>query len=197
MRNPSKLSVHLAGCLIVLASAPTLAGETIEASAATNPAPAEAFSGFDRFEVSSIAMSSPYAGQPANEQARKDLQADLDKRIQSWVGERHAQPAQHDPARTLLVEPRIDKVRFISTGARLWAGALSGTSRVLVKVKITDKATGAVIAEPEFYQQARGMAGAWTFGAADKAMLEREADLVVDYLRSNYEHAVGGTTGKP
>ena len=40
------------------------------------------------------------------------------------------------------------------------------------------------------------MAGAWTFGAADKNMLERAASLVADYLQSNFDKPVGGPTGK-
>ena len=172
-----------------------MAGETITASSISNPAPAEAFSAFDRFELAKATVDAPYAGQPANERALLDLQADIDKRIPSWISEKNARPAKSDPPRVLLIEPRIEKVRFIGTGARLWAGALAGTSRVLLKVRISDKATGALIAEPEFYQHAAGNAGAWSFGATDKAMLERAASLVADYLQTNFDKAVGGPTG--
>ncbi len=179
----------------LILSSPLFAYESFQASSATNPAPAEAFSAFDRFEVARVAMGSPYAGQKANDVALQDLQADLDKRIEPWVNARNSQPAKADPPRVLLIEPRIEKVTFIGTGARLWAGALAGSSRVLIKVRISDKATGALIAEPEFYQHARGMAGAWTFGAADKNMLERLAGLASDYLQANLTQAVGGPTG--
>ena len=180
----------------LLLASPLLASETIEASSASNPAPAEAFSAFDRFEVARITMGSPYAGQNANEVALKDLQADFDRKVEPWASAKNSQPAKIDPPRVLLIEPRIEKVKFIGGGARFWAGALAGSSRVLVKVRISDKATGALIAEPEFYQHAAGMAGAWTFGAADKAMLERVASLLADYLQANFPQAVGGRTGK-
>ena len=39
------------------------------------------------------------------------------------------------------------------------------------------------------------MAGAYSFGGADKAMLERAASLVADYLVANRDAAVGGRTG--
>ena len=55
--------------------------------------------------------------------------------------------------------------------------------------------TGQVIAEPEFYQHAKGMAGAWTFGAADNSMLVRSASLALDYLKDNQATAQGGRTG--
>ena len=177
-------------------SSPVFAGETIEASSVSNPAPTEAFSVFDRFEAVPATMGSPYAEQKTNVVALRDLQADLDKRLGPWLSEKNSQPAKSDPPRTLLIEPRIEKVKFIGTNARLWAGAFAGSSRVLIKVRFTDKATGALVAEPEFYQHAAGMAGAWSFGAADKAMLERAASLVTDYVRANLDKAVGGPTGK-
>jgi len=181
--------------LLALSSS-VLASETIEAGTTTNPAPAVAFATFDRFEVASIAMGSPYAGQNANDVALKDLQADLDRRVEPWLNAKNSEPSKSDPPRVLLIEPRIEKVKFIGTSARIWAGAFAGSSAVLLRVRISDKATGAVIAEPEFYQHAAGMAGAWSFGAADKAMLERTASLVADYLQSNFSQAVGGPTGK-
>ena len=62
-------------------------------------------------------------------------------------------------------------------------------------MKLTDQDTGQVIAEPEFYQHAEGMAGAWTFGAADNSMLVRSASLALDYLKDNHATAQGGRTG--
>lgn len=196
MRSRMFLGHLLLGLFLFAGSTPALAGETIEASSTLNPAPVEVFSAFDRFELTKVTMGSPYAGQPANDRALLDLQTDIDKRIPAWVAEKNAQPAKNDPPRVLLIEPRVEKVRFVSTGARFWGGAFSGKSQVLLKVRISDKATGTLIAEPEFYQQAAGMAGAWTFGAADKTMLERAASLVADYLQSNFTQAVGGRTGK-
>jgi len=180
----------------LILSSPLLASETIEAGSATNPAPALAFSAFDRFEVARIAMGSPYAGQKANDVALRDLQADMDRRVDPWLNEKNSLPSRNDPPRVLLIEPRIEKVKFIGGGARFWAGPFAGSSGVLIKVRISDKATGALIAEPEFYQHAAAMAGTWTFGATDKTMLERTASLVVDYLKSNFTQAVGGPTGK-
>ena len=131
----------------------------------------------------------------ANQEALASFQRNLDERVGAWVGERNAAPATHSPVRTLVIEPRIEKIRFISGGARFWAGAFAGSSRILVKMKLTDQDTGQVIAEPEFYQHAKGMAGAWTFGAADNSMLVRSASLALDYLKDNHAAAQGGRTG--
>lgn len=187
----------IAATALLMFASSMQAAEKIEASSMTNAAPAEAFNAFQRFELAKSTMSAPYDGQKGNEQAQANFQLNLDGNIQEWLGEKNAAAAKLDSPRVLLIEPRIDKVKFVGTGARIWAGAMAGSSRILVKVKFTDKATGKVIAEPEFYQHAAGMAGAYSMGGADKAMVERVAKLVADYIKSNYDAAVGSPTGKP
>ncbi|TQM17796.1 uncharacterized protein DUF4410 [Pseudoxanthomonas sp. 3HH-4] len=172
-----------------------LAKDEIQASAELNPPPVEALGQFDRYDLKPATLASDYAGHKANQEALASFQRNLDERVGAWVAERNAAPATHAPVRTLVIEPRIEKIRFISGGARFWAGAFAGSSRILVKVKLTDQATGALIAEPEFYQHAKGMAGAWTFGAADNSMLVRSASLALDYLKENQATAQGGRTG--
>ena len=167
------LGLLLAGAV----AGPALAKDEIQAAAETNPPPAEALGQFDRYELRPATLASDYAGHKANQEALASFQRNLDERVGAWVGERNAAPATHSPVRTLVIEPRIEKIRFISGGARFWAGAFAGSSRILVKMKLTDQDTGQVIAEPEFYQHAKGMAGAWTFGAADNSMLVRSASL--------------------
>lgn len=169
--------------------------DEIKPEGKTNAAPTELLSGFDRYEVKPAVLTGVYAGQEINETALASFQRNFDERVGAWVTEQNAKPARHDPARTLVIEPRIDKIRFISGGARVWAGAFAGSSRVLVKVRLVDQATGALVAEPEFYQHAKAMAGAWTFGVADNNMLIRTATMSLDYLKANQSEAVGGPTG--
>lgn len=185
--------------VVALSAACTLAfakdKDEIKPAGKTNPAPTELLSGFDRYEVKPAVLTGVYAGQEINETALASFQRNFDERVGAWVTEQNAKPARHDPVRTLVIEPRIDKIRFISGGARVWAGAFAGSSRVLVKLRLVDQATGAVVAEPEFYQHAKAMAGAWTFGVADNNMLIRTATMSLDYLKSNQSEAVGGPTG--
>lgn len=168
----------------------------IEAKEVTNPPPKVALESFDRFEISPITMAAPYAGQPPNEQAKERLQANLDERAPPVLAEWNAKPEKNQPARTLKIEPTIRHVKFISGKARFWAGAFAGGTAVLMTVKLSDAASGEVIAEPEFYQHANAMGAAWSFGATDKNMLIRVTDLITNYLKSNYAAAVGGPTGK-
>ena len=181
--------------LLTGACAVAYAKDEIKPAGSANPPPTEALGGFDRFELKPAVLMGVYAGQPANEKALASFQRNFDERAGAWVAEQNAKPASHEPARTLVIEPRMEKVRFISVGARVWIGPFAGSSRVLVKMKLTDQATGAVIAEPEFYQHAKGMAGAFTFGATDNTMLIRIATLAQEYLQANQAAAVGGPTG--
>lgn len=168
----------------------------IEAKQIDNPPPSTALEVFDRFEIAPIGMVDPYAGQPANEQAKERLQVNLDERVPPLLAEWNARPEKNQPPRTLMIEPTIRHVKFVSGKARFWAGAFAGGTAVLMTVKLSDAASGEVIAEPEFYQHANAMGAAYSFGATDKAMLIRVTDMVTDYLKSNYVAAVGGRTGK-
>lgn len=168
----------------------------IEAKAVSNPPPSTALQAFDRFELALFDMGAPYAGQDANEDAKKRLQTNLDERLPPVLAEWNAKPEKNTPPRVLKIEPMIRHVKFISGKARFWAGAFAGGTAVLVTVKLSDAATGEVIAEPEFYQHANAMGAAWTMGGTDKAMLVRTTDLISNYIKDNYTAAVGGPTGK-
>ena len=161
-----------------------------------NPPPSASLSAFDRFEIAQLDMVAPYAGQDANEEAKARIQTNLDERITPLFVKWNAAEPRNSPPRTLKFEPTIRHVKFISGKARFWAGAFAGGSAVLMTLKLSDAATGEVIAEPEFYQHANAMRAAWTVGGTDKAMLVRITDLISSYLDSNYAAAVGGPTGK-
>ncbi|HSR64301.1 MAG TPA: hypothetical protein VLM17_01695 [Xanthomonadaceae bacterium] len=165
----------------------------IEPKNATNPPPARAFNQFQRFEVRPITMDAPYAGQAPNEEAKASIQANLDQRLGPVLAEWNAKAAGDAP-HTLLIEPRIEHVKFISGGKRFWAGAFAGGSAVLMTVKLTDAGTGEVIGQPEFYQHANKMGAAWSFGATDKAMLVRIAGMIANYMQANYANPVASST---
>src|SRR5262245_21803054 len=168
----------------------------ISAKEVANPPPSTALKAFDRFEVSPIEMGAPYAGQPANEDAKTRLQGYVDERVPAIISAWNAAEPKYSPPRTLKIQPLIRHVKFVSGKARFWGGAFAGGTALLMTVKLTDAATGEVIAEPEFYQHANAMGAAYSFGGTDKAMLGRTAELMANYLRANYEAAVGGPTGK-
>jgi hypothetical protein len=175
----------------VLAKGKTVA--YIEPKSEQNPAPAAAFNSFQRFEITPIAMDAPYAGQNVNEAAKSKMQANLDQDSAPLLAEWNAKPAA-GAVKTLRIEPSIRHIKIVGTGARIFGGGMAGGSAVLVTVKISDAQTGEVLAEPEFYQHANRIAGAYSFGAADQAILGRVAAMITEYLRTNYAAPVGGPT---
>jgi len=96
---------------------------------------------------------------------------------------------------TLVLEPRVVSLRFIGGAKRFWAGAFAGDSRVIIVVRIVEQPGDRVLGEPQFYQQANAMAGAWSFGAHDNTMLSRVVDLATNYCKANFDSAVGGPSG--
>ncbi len=181
--------------LLLCTFRPSWAGEEIRPSVERNAAPTEQLDHYARFELKPVQLVPPYAGQETNEKARDAVQDNLQQGLGQWAAQRNAEPAKAEPARTLVIEPVIEKVRFISGGKRFFAGAFAGSSRILLRLRLIDAATGEVVAQPEFYQHARGMAGAWTIGGADNAMLARVASLARDYVAANYTARTGGPTG--
>lgn len=160
-----------------------------------NPPPVEKFSDFTKFEIEALTMVPPYAGQEANEVAMKKIQANVSQKATPLFEGWNATGAGKTPARTLLVKPVITEIKFISGGKRFWAGAMAGSSAIILNAKITEKETGKVIATPQFYARAAAMGGAWTIGSTDNVMLLRIANRLTDYLAANYDEAKGGPSG--
>jgi hypothetical protein len=167
----------------------------IKPSTVQNPAPAEKFSAFGRFDLQRVALDSSYAGQDANERATARIQEYFDSRVAPILDKWNRAGQPSSPARVLVIEPRIEHIKFIGGGARFWAGPLAGSSAVIMKVKYIDKASGRLVAHPEFFQRAAAWSGAFTVGGQDNAMLARIVTLVADYTSGNYQDAVGGPSG--
>lgn len=192
------ISIFLtASFALVAAATPTQASATEKylPSVQTNAPPQAAFASFDQVEIAPVALAAPFDKNKANIGALGKIQGYFTSRLAPWALVMNSRPAKADPARVLLLEPSVEKIKFVGTGARIWAGAMAGSSQVLMRVKITDKQTGAIIAQPEFYQRANAWGGAYSAGGTDNDMLSRVTDLVATYLSGNLETAVGGPTG--
>lgn len=174
---------------LVLVTSATAAAEP------QNPPPANALAGYDGYELATIEMGPPYAGDEGREKAKAKIQdhmlAETSPIIEQW----NKAAAGGTSGQTLAIEPRIEKLKVVSGGARFWAGAFAGDSYVVMKLKIIENPSGKQLAEPEFYQRAAAMSGAWTFGGQDKDMMNRIVALANHYLETNYKDAVGGPTG--
>ncbi len=185
MRVPHLIIV---GLMVLLSACTT----EIRATSTQNQPPSEPFKNFGQFILHRVAPSPADAEHEANQRATQKI----DNQLQLTLG---AQLLRWDKGdgRTLEIEPKIEEIKFVSGGVRFWAGAFAGSSAVVMQVNFNDADTGNTIAAPTFYQHASAMAGAWSFGGADNAMLYRIANIINDYVVRNYESAVGGPTGAP
>jgi hypothetical protein len=168
---------------------------TAFAESPQNPPPSTAFAGYDKYELLPIARGPPYAGDKGKEAAKDKIQAYMDAETNPIIEQWNKDAVEGARGQSLLIEPRIEKLKVVSGTARFWAGAFAGDSYVVMKFRITEQPSGTLLAEPEFYQRAAAMSGAWTFGGQDKDMLHRIVALANLYLQSNYQEAVGGATG--
>lgn len=160
-----------------------------------NPPPTSAFAGYDKYELMPIAMGPPYAGDKGKEAAKDKIQGYMNTETNPIIEQWNKNAADGTRGQSLVIEPRIEKLKVVSGTARFWAGALAGDSYVVMKVRFVEQPSGALLAEPVFYQRAAAMSGAWTFGGQDKDMMHRIVALVNLYLESNYQEAAGGATG--
>jgi hypothetical protein len=160
-----------------------------------NPPPANALAGYDKYELAPIAMGPPYAGDKGKEKAKEKIQGYMTAETGLVIEQWNKDATGNTRGQTLVIEPRIEKLKVVSGGARFWGGALAGDSYVVMKFRIVEQPSGKQLAEPEFYQRAAAISGAWTFGGQDKDMLHRIVALANQYLESNYKDAVGGPTG--
>jgi hypothetical protein len=161
----------------------------IEPTAKTNPPPAEPLAHFAHFELLPLqASAEAKAETEALAKIETSLKAKIPALTKAWE--------QTDPTgRKLQIEPMVEQLKFVDGGTRFFAGAFAGSSAVVMRLKLIDAATHQVIAQPEFYQRAAAMGGAWSIGGTDNGMLERITSIASDYLQRNYTTAVGGPTG--
>jgi hypothetical protein len=179
------LAAMLAGC----------ATNVKKPEGAENPPPNVAFSKYTSFELKPINTTEACDKQHGGDQALKSVQDGLTAKLGSLVTGWNSSKAKGAAERKLVIEPVCSDAKLVGTGARIWGGALVGSSAIVMKVRYIDAATGKAIAEPVFYQRASAMGGAYSFGATDRDMLTRIVDLITSYTAKNYQAAVGGPTG--
>jgi hypothetical protein len=159
-----------------------------------NPPPANKLQGYSGYELKNVTLNPELAGKKNIDKVVARVDEELKKNVGAVVTGWNASPNAAN-AQKLVIEPVIDSLHKPSGANRFFAGAAAGSGRILLKVKITEQPSGKVVAEPEFYRHANAVAGAWTFGAHDNAMLEKVTVLLANYLSANYNEAVGGETG--
>jgi hypothetical protein len=153
------------------------------------------FGAFEKIYFRSTGINSALASNSANQKALVKINQHLFSRVLQifpslTVIEANEQLDGLDK-NSLLIEPFVDDIRFIGGGARFFAGALAGDSRVTLRVTFTDLSQDKIIASPAFYQSAAAYVGAWSIGAHDNTMLTRIGDLASEYILLHLTEATG------
>ena len=91
-------------------------------------------------------------------------------------------PAQPTGPHTLVVKLEITDMRVASHAARMFGGAMVGSSYVNLKMTLTDGHTGRVIRDKEFSTHNNAFAAAWTSGSTDDSIPKDMGKITGDYI---------------
>jgi hypothetical protein len=197
LRNPTATPATAKPATPSLAAttAATAAAGAANPSTLINPPPANKLQGYAGYELKPTSLADDQASRKNVDKVVAKVDENLRNNVAPIIAEWNAAAASATSKEKIVIAPHIVGVKKSSGATRFFAGALSGNSYIVMRVKITEQSSGKLIAEPEFYRRANAMAGAWTFGAHDNAMLQKIASLLANYLTANYTAAAGGETG--
>jgi hypothetical protein len=197
LRNPSAApaAAKPAAPSLAATTAATAAVGAASPSTMMNPPPANKLQGYSGYELRPVTLADESASRKNVDKVVAKVDENLRNNVAPIIAEWNAAAASANNKEKVVIAPHIVGVKKSSGATRFFAGALSGNSYIVMRVKITEQGSGKLIAEPEFYRRANAMAGAWTFGAHDNAMLTKIASLLGNYLTANYAAAAGGETG--
>jgi hypothetical protein len=131
-----------------------------------------------------------YASHPANLKAVKKIDEILAERLGGVLENVQVKTLDQiksenlaNNGNVLFIKPYVKQIKFIGGAARFWAGAMAGSSVVIMDVAFEDGANGTKLSNPGFMRKA----GAYTdaFGVASNAMLDDVAQDVVNYVAAN------------
>jgi hypothetical protein len=170
----------LAGC----ASDPARRERIIKEQSGRLPPPTVPLSSYGKFELKPIAMAESVANDEAKAAVAKDLERRMQERMQPVFARWNADAGSAAPAaHTLVVQPRVTRLRVVGGATRFFAGAWAGESSIAMDLELRDADTGAVVASPSIGRSADAMAGAWSVGATDQNLLNYIADIALQYLQ--------------
>jgi hypothetical protein len=85
---------------------------------------------------------------------------------------------------TLIIQAEMTTLRIVGSGARVWLGAMAGSSEMGFYVKLIDAGTGSVVAEKEIKDNANVFASSYTGGGLDKMLPSVIGNLITEFAVS-------------
>lgn len=173
--------VLLFGCATQVTEKPT---ETSRSSIA--------LSSFSKVILVKSKIAAEYDGQGANLKAVKKVDEILGQRTKSLLSNvaiiEQNELATMDFSRvksgeTLIIEPYVKQVKFIGGAARFFAGAMAGSSVIIMDATFKDAADSSVIGKTGTYRRAGAYAD--PFGTGSNRMLSDAANDIANYIQVN------------
>ena len=188
LRGGARLLALLATSLLLSACV-----TKIKPTVTWNPPPDTALSGFSKYELRPVQLAPSVERKNSVEKAMVKIQENVDHKLVPLLGRWTL--AAEEGGQTLVIEPRVEELKFVGGGKRFLVGWMAGSSAVRFTLTLRTEPGGEVIATPEFFQRAAAYGGMWSMGGTDNAMLVRVSTVLQEYLERNYDEAIGGPTG--
>lgn len=180
-------------CLLGAALLASACATKIKPTVAWNPPPAEALANFSKYELRPVTLAPSVERSGSVEKAMVKIRENVDHKLVPLLSRWSL--AFDEGGRTLVIEPRIEELKFVGGGKRFLVGWMAGSSAVRFTLMLRAEPGGEVIATPEFFQRAAAYGGMWSVGGTDNAMLVRVSTVLQEYLERNYDEPTGGPTG--
>jgi len=166
-------------------------------ASAFNPPPREPLSNFTAYELQKTQFVPLYPGARASSKVLASVDKNIAKNtgviVRDW--NMKSKPSADAPARTLVITPEVTGSRHINMALRIFFGPIPGNSALQMRLKLTEKETGDVIAHPVFFRNVNAFVGGFTLGILDSAIIGMATARSRSYLLDNYNKAVGSPTG--
>lgn len=146
--------------------------------------PSVPISTYDAIEIAPMSFSNPIKADPRKLAKAQEFEArfglHLRDTLKAWNAKSGAEAAPS--TKKLIIKPGVQSLQIVSGGARFFAGALSGDSKITVTMQFVDAASGAIVASPTIAKSSSGFAGAWSFGSTDNNLMSYAAETANQYL---------------
>ncbi len=148
--------------------------------------PTKPLSSYSSFKLENLVLNDDTRLKKDKTKVAKELDVKLHAKLLPLLTEWNSNK-NNNGSGTLVIKPQLRWLHVVSGGARFWAGAMAGESRIDMDLKMIDAQTGNEIARPRIMTTASAMSGGWSVGATDKNLLNYIADISYEYLKNNYK----------
>ena len=146
------------------------------------------FGGFEKVILVRTAIAPTYGEHEANIKAVNKIDEVLASRINAILDNVEIKTADQlkamnlsDPD-VLVIKPYVKQIKFIGGAARFWAGAMAGSSVVIMDVAF-ERGDGQKLSNPGYMRKAGAYSDA--FGVASNRMLNDVVEDVANYVMAN------------